>query len=72
MSEHTDTGIVRAGRQVVDLAETDSGARLDAAAHLDAADLRHVSRLTGEMAVNAERRRLVNTGVPAVSSFAQD
>lgn len=72
MSEHTDTGIVRGGRQVVDLVETDAGARLDASANLDAADLRHVSRLTGELAVNAERRRLVNTGTPAVSSFAQD
>lgn len=56
MSALTETGIERDGRVVVDLAETERGARLDAAAHLEPRELRHVSRLTHEMAVNAERR----------------
>lgn len=71
MSEHTAYGIERNGRPVVDLAETETGARLDANADLDPADLRHVAKLATELAVNAERRaetRTVGTGIPEVTS----
>ena len=70
MSNLTASGIERGGRVVVDIVETETGARLDAAANLDAPELRHVSRLASEMAVNAEKRGLTrDRDLPAVGSF---
>lgn len=70
MSALTAFGIERDGRAVVDMIETETGARIDAAADLDTPELRHVSRLACEMAVNAEKRAVSrDRDLPAVGSF---
>ncbi len=70
MNALTAFGIERDGRVVVDLVETETGARLDAAAHLDAPELRHVARLADEMAASAEKKVITrDCDLPAVGSF---
>lgn len=70
MKQLTAFGIEHDGRAVVDFVETDTGARLDAAVHLEAPELRHVAKLACELAVNAEKRALTrDRDLPAVGSF---
>lgn len=69
MAALTAQGVECDGRQIVDIVETERGARLDAAAHLGSVELRHVAKITSEMAVNAEQRSR-ERDLPAVVSPA--